>query len=76
MVKNHKLYFDITQILNVVLGFSSTKRGITLKFEFMLSIIQRSTNFYNEFYVDLLCEFFIVLDYGEMNWNIVSRVIF
>jgi hypothetical protein len=24
--------------------------------------------FYNEFYVHLLCEFFVVLDYDEMNW--------
>jgi len=29
-VENHKLYFDITQILSVVLGFFSTKHGIML----------------------------------------------
>jgi hypothetical protein len=75
-IENHKLYFDIAKILNVVLGFSLTKHVITLKFGFMFSTVQRNTNFYNEFYVDLLCEFFVVLDYDEMNWNIVSRIIF
>jgi len=40
----------------------------------MFSVIQRSTNFYNEFYVHLLCEFSVVLDYDEMNCNLVSRV--
>ncbi len=39
----------------------------------MFSIIQRSTNFYNEFYVHLLCGFPIMLDYNEMNCNLVSR---
>jgi hypothetical protein len=29
--------------------------------------IQKSTNFYNEFYIHLLCEFFVVSDYDEMN---------
>jgi hypothetical protein len=42
----------------------------------MFLVIQRSTNFYNEFYVHLLCEFFVVLDYDEMNCNIVSRVFY
>jgi hypothetical protein len=37
----------------------------------MFSIIQRSTDFYSEFYVHLLCEFFVVLDYDEMNCNII-----
>jgi hypothetical protein len=39
-------------------------------------VIQRSTYFYNEFYVHLLCEFFVVLDYDEMNCNIVFGVFF
>jgi hypothetical protein len=39
----------------------------------MFSIIQRSTDFYSEFYVHLLREFFVVLDY-EMNCNIVFGV--
>jgi hypothetical protein len=30
VVENHKLCFDIAQILSVVLGFFSTKHGITL----------------------------------------------
>jgi hypothetical protein len=39
----------------------------------MISIIPRSTNFYSELYVHLLCEFSIMLDYDEMNYNLVSR---
>jgi hypothetical protein len=42
----------------------------------MFSIIQININFYNEFYVHLLYEFFIVLDYDEMNCNIVFVVFF
>jgi hypothetical protein len=38
----------------------------------MFVVIQRSTNFYNEFYVHLLCAFFVVLGYDEMNYNLVS----
>jgi hypothetical protein len=37
----------------------------------MFLVIQRSTYFYSEFYVHLLCEFCIVLDYNEMNYNLV-----
>jgi hypothetical protein len=37
----------------------------------MFLVIQRSTNFYNEFNVHLLCDFFVVLDYDEMNCNII-----
>jgi hypothetical protein len=40
----------------------------------MVLIIQIIINFYDEFYVHLLCELFIVLDYDEMNYNIVSKV--
>jgi hypothetical protein len=42
----------------------------------MFSIIQRSTDFYNEFYVHLLCKFSVVLDYDEMNCNLVSGVFY
>jgi hypothetical protein len=37
----------------------------------MFSVIWGSTNFYNELYVHVLCEFFRVLDYDEMKCNIV-----
>jgi hypothetical protein len=40
----------------------------------MFSIIQRSTNFYREFYVHLLCGFLVVLDCEEMNCNLVSAI--
>jgi hypothetical protein len=39
----------------------------------MFLVIQRITNFYNDFYVYFLCEFFVVLDYDEMNNNIVLK---
>jgi hypothetical protein len=42
----------------------------------MFSVIQRSADFYGEFYVYFLCEFFKVLDYDEMNYNIVSGVFY
>jgi hypothetical protein len=35
----------------------------------MFLIIQRSIDFYVEFYVHLLCEFPVMLDYDEMNCN-------
>ncbi len=35
----------------------------------MFLVIQRSVDFYSEFYVHLLCEFFVVLDYDEMNFK-------
>jgi len=36
--------------------------------------IQKNTDFYNEFYIHFLCEFFVVLNYDET--NIISRVFF
>jgi len=42
----------------------------------MFSIIQRSIDFYNEFYVHLLCEFFVVSNYDEMNYNVVFGVFY
>jgi hypothetical protein len=42
----------------------------------MFSIIQISTNFYIELYVQLLCEFSLVLDYDEMNYDLVSKVFY
>jgi len=40
----------------------------------MFSIIQKNIDFYNEFYVQLLCEFSIVLDYDEMSCNLVFGI--
>jgi hypothetical protein len=40
----------------------------------MFSVIQRSTYFYSEFYVYLLCEFFVISYYDKMNYNIVFGV--
>jgi hypothetical protein len=40
----------------------------------MFLVIEKITNFYIEFYVHLLCEYSIVLDYDEMNCNLVSGV--
>jgi hypothetical protein len=42
----------------------------------MFSIIQKSIDFYIEFYVHLLCEFFVVSYYDEMNCNIVYGVFY
>jgi hypothetical protein len=42
----------------------------------MFSVLQKNTYFYGEFYVHLLCEFFVVLNYDEMNYNLVSRVFY
>jgi hypothetical protein len=42
----------------------------------MFSVIQRNTNFYNELYVHILWEIFIVLNHDEMNCNIVFRVFY
>jgi hypothetical protein len=42
----------------------------------MFSVIHRNINFYNEFYVHILCGFPIVLDDDEMNCNIVSRIFY
>jgi len=39
-------------------------------------VIQRSTNFYSEFCVHLLCEFYVMLDDDEMNCNIVFGVLY
>jgi len=36
----------------------------------MFSVIQKNIDFYSKFYVHLLCEFSIVLDYDEMNCNV------
>ncbi len=42
----------------------------------MFSVIQRNTYFYNEFYVHLLCEFYVILGYDGMNCNIVYGVFY
>jgi hypothetical protein len=40
----------------------------------MFLVIQRSIDFYNEFYVHMLFDFSTVLNYDEMNCNIVFGV--
>jgi hypothetical protein len=42
----------------------------------MFLVILRSTDFYGEFYVHLLCEFSIVLGYDEMNCNIIFGIFY
>jgi hypothetical protein len=42
----------------------------------MFLIILRSTDFYSEFYVNLLCRIPIMLDYDEMNYNLVSGIFY
>jgi hypothetical protein len=42
----------------------------------MFLVIQRSSYFYNEFYVHLLCGFLVVLNYDEMNYNLVSGIFY
>ncbi len=42
----------------------------------MFSIIQINTYLYNEFYVRLLCETFVVSNYDEMNGNLVYGVFY
>jgi hypothetical protein len=42
----------------------------------MFLVIHRSTNFYNELYVQLLSEFFVVLDYDKMNCILVYGVFY
>jgi hypothetical protein len=40
----------------------------------MFIVIQKNNFFYNELYVHRLCEIFVVLDYDEMNYNLVFGV--
>jgi hypothetical protein len=42
----------------------------------MFLVIQRNTNFYNEFYVHLLCGFLVVLNYDEMNCNLIYGIFY
>jgi len=42
----------------------------------MFLVIYKNTCFYNEFYVHLLCEFSVALDYDEMNCNIDLKVFY
>jgi len=42
----------------------------------MFSIIQKNTNFCNEFMFISLCEFFVVLKYDEINCNNVFGVFY
>ncbi len=40
----------------------------------MFSVLQKNIDFNNEFYVHLLCELFVMLNYDEMNYNLISGV--
>jgi hypothetical protein len=40
----------------------------------MFLVIQRNTYFYGEFYIHLLNEFFVISNYDEMNYYMVSGV--
>jgi hypothetical protein len=42
----------------------------------MLLVIQKNIYFYNELYVHLLCEIFVMLHYDEMNYNLVFGVFY
>jgi len=50
--------------------------GFYCNFDFGFLIIQKNTDFYNEFMFILLSEFFVVSKYDEMNCNLVTRVFF
>jgi hypothetical protein len=76
VVENHRLCLDITQVLNVVLGILFNKTWDYVVIWIHVSVLQRSIDFKNEFYVHLLCEFFVVLDYDEMNCNLVYGVFY
>ncbi len=71
--KPHTLFW-YNKILSVVLGFFSTKLGIMLQFGLMFLVIWINIDFYGEFYVQLLCESFVVLD--EINYIFVSGVFY
>jgi hypothetical protein len=46
------------------------------EFGFMFLVIQISIDFYSEFYVHLLCGFFVLLNYDEMNCNLASGIFY
>jgi hypothetical protein len=73
-VENHKLCFDITQVLSVV-DFFQKKWDHTIIWIHVFSNTRKHI-FYSEFYVHLLCEFSVMLDYDEMNCNIVFGVFY
>jgi hypothetical protein len=75
VVENHKLYFDITYILNVVLRFFFQQNmGLCCNLDSCFQ--QKNTNFYSEFYVHLLCGFLVMLNYDEMNCNLVFGIFY
>jgi hypothetical protein len=73
-IKNHRLCFEIAHILSVSLGIFFNKKWDYTIIWIFVSIIQRNTNLYNVFYVHLLCGFLVVLDYDEMNCNLVFGI--
>jgi hypothetical protein len=76
VVGNHRFCLDITQILSVVLGFKKNKTWDYAVIWIHVSVIHRSIKFYSKFYVHLLCEFFVMLNYDEMHCNIVYGVFY
>jgi hypothetical protein len=42
----------------------------------MLLVTHKNIDFYSEFHVHLLCEFFIVSYYDEMNYNLIFGVFY
>jgi hypothetical protein len=42
----------------------------------MFLVIQKNTYFYNEFYFHILCDFFVISYYDEMNYDCVSEVFY
>jgi hypothetical protein len=70
--KKLQILFGYNTNLSVVLDFLKNKTWDYAVIWIHVSIIQRSIDFYYEFYVHLLCEFFVVLDYDDMNCNLVS----
>jgi hypothetical protein len=78
--KKPQTLFDITHIFNVVLGFKffffSNKMSNYVVIWIDVFSNTKNIDFYNEFYVHVLCEFFVVLDYDEMNCNLVFGVFY
>jgi hypothetical protein len=75
-VENHRLCFDIAQILSVFLGFFFNKTWDYIVIWIDVFSNTKKIDFYSEFYVHFLCEFCVVLDYDEMNCNLVSGVLY
>jgi hypothetical protein len=42
----------------------------------MILVIQKNIDFYSEFYVHFLCGFPVVLEYNEMNCNLIFGIFY